>query len=324
MRRPWPSALAKVIKTIYFRSEPKMSIMATPLNNVRTILATGLTGFIGGHLLDRLLLAQYNVVAIHRRTEIKTLSIHPNLLWVTLDEAMIGIAKQKYDAIIHLATSYHAGGDLCKLIDSNLIMPLKLLELAIKHEIQLFINTDSFWAKKGLNYSHMRPYIKSKNDFMCWAKLAVECETVSTLRIVNMRLEHVYGPNDSMQKFVPQTLSSLIAGRDLVLTKGEQLRDFVHVYDVVEAYLEILGSRMAFAQRITEIQVGTGKVNSIRSFVEMAKSISGSISTIEFGGLPYREGEIMCSSADIQVLSRLGWRPSYSIEMGIKNTLASL
>ncbi|EDM2890084.1 CDP-abequose synthase, partial [Salmonella enterica subsp. enterica serovar Typhimurium] len=61
------------------------------------------------------------------------------------------------------------------------------------------------------------------------------------ISFVNMRLEHVYGPGDGENKFIPYIIDCLNKKQSCVkCTTGEQIRDFIFVDDVVNAYLTIL------------------------------------------------------------------------------------
>lgn len=287
--------------------------------NGRTIALTGATGFVGRHLLLGLLATGYTVIALHRRNTTAELIQHARLTWSPLSQAAAMFARHRINATCHLATSYGTGTALAEVVTSNIVMPLQLLELAIGHGCPLFVSTDSFFAKAALDYPHMRPYIESKGQFLGWAKLAAS--SAPTVKVVNARLEHVYGTGDGPQKFVPHVLSKLLANELLKLTPGDQRRDFIHVTDVVTAYLAILESADLLPRGLSEVQVGTGESHTVRDFVETARSLSGSSSFLEFGAHPHREREIMRSEADTARLRTLGWRPSHSLASGIGEVL---
>ena len=78
-------------------------------------------------------------------------------------------------------------------------------------------------------------------------------------------------------------------------------------------------------EAFTEFDVGTGEQISVRNFVE---TIYGKILTkksiktaLNFGALPYREGEFMDIIEDVKPLYDLGWKPQVSIEEGISKIL---
>lgn len=288
----------------------------------KTIAITGATGFIGGHLLEALLSAGHKVVPLHRRESTGGLRRHDRLFWTALEDASACFKQHRPDVFIHVATCYNAGDSLAELVASNVLMPLRLLELAIAQGCPLFINTDTFFSKPEFNYSHKRSYIQSKEEFMRWAVIATEEKPA--IKVVNIRLEHVYGPGDGTQKFIPQVLAKLMVNDALELSPGEQLRDFVYVDDVVEAYMTILRFGENLPTGPTEIQVGTGTTHSVRNLVELARSLCRSKSKLDFGAQPYRNREIMCSFADTDALKALGWTPRYTLESGLRDTLDAM
>lgn len=288
----------------------------------QTVVLTGATGFIGAHLLERLLAAGHTVVPLHRRASTEGLRRHDRLFWTGVEDAEACFKQRRPDAVIHVATCYGVGVSLTEMVASNVLLPLRLLELAAAQGCPLFVNTDSFFSKPEFNYQHMRSYIQSKNEFMRWAVLAAEA--TPAIKVVNTRLEHVYGPGDGTHKFIPHVLAKLLANDTLALSPGGQLRDFVHLDDVVDAYLTILKFGENLPPGPTEIQVGTGTVHSVRTLVELARSLCRSTSKLDFGAQPYRNREIMCSAADTAVLTALGWVPRHTLASGLRDTLENM
>ena len=270
-------------------------------------------------MLEGLLSEGYSVIALHRRNSTESLRQHERLTWIAWAEVEACFDQRCPNAVIHLATCYGTDASLGDIVASNIFMPLRLLELAKAKGSTLFINTDSFYAKSEYDYSHMRPYIQSKRDFARWAFLAAEGDT--TFKVVNARLEHVYGPGDDTKKFIPYMLDKLAVHETLALTPGEQLRDFVHVEDVVSAYLTILKAGPHLPPDLAEVQVGTGRAHSVRELVETARHLSASRSRLDFTAYPYRDQEIMCSVADNATLMQLGWTPVFNLSAGLKKTI---
>ena len=297
-------------------------LTARGLVSGRTIVLTGATGFVGGHLLTGLLAAGYSVFALHRRPTADGLRCEAGLTWLPLADAATLFKRQRIEAVCHLATAYGNGMALTEVIESNVLMPLRLLEFATEGACPLFVSTDTFFAKPEFNYPHMRSYIESKRQFIRWAELAAA--SAPATKVVNARLEHVYGPDDGPQKFVPYVLRELQANAPLALTPGDQQRDFVHVDDVVGAYLRILASAKAHPTGLREIQIGTGESHTVRTFVETAQISCGSTSMLNFGAYPHRLQEIMHSQADITVLRTLGWNPVHSLTSGIRAVLKGM
>lgn len=131
----------------------------------------------------------------------------------------------------------------------------------------------------------------------------------------------MYGPADSQNKFVPGILNDLMNNKEkILLTGGIQKRDFIFVYDVVDAYCEVVKNIETFKKNI-EIEVGTGKETTIKDFVILLKELTTSNSILEFGALPYRKNEIMESKANNTLLHHLGWKPKFGLKDGLSELI---
>lgn len=286
------------------------------------IAVTGGNGFIGTKVVSMLLDNGHTVFALRHEEKQKNLKQHERLFWTGPELFMQTLRTICFDSVIHLATSYGHQQPLSNIIKTNILLPIEIFEIANSGGCKTFINTDTFFSREGLDYQHMKPYIQSKKNAIKWLRLMTERDP--EIRIINARLEHVYGPGDSTEKFVPMILSQMLAHETLHLTSGEQLRDFIYVKDVAEAYSALVDFHSEVASGLTEFGIGSGKVVSIRSFVEKAHAITKSKSQVNFGSLPYRNQEIMHSLADIRKITSLGWRPTVSLSAGIRATLHAI
>lgn len=288
------------------------------MNDCSSVIVTGATGFVGGHLLRRLLADGVMVYAISRTAE--QASQHENLTWVTWQTYSDKISvDQRLDAVFHLATSYGNGGESrSEVLCANTTQPIELFAYAKKRGANLIINADSFFGKPRYQYQHLRNYIESKALLVEKAKILIEDTNIS---FVNLRLEHVFGANDNERKFVPNYIKRLVNENDRIkLTDGLQKRDFIYVDDVVNAFLVVFSehSRIGF----TEYEVGTGRSTELKKFCIMLAELAGtSISRLDFGAIPQRPNEIMDSAADISSLSSLGWSPLWDLPSALSDLM---
>ncbi|MER0045902.1 NAD-dependent epimerase/dehydratase [Pectobacterium odoriferum] len=287
------------------------------------VIVTGASGFIGNFLVDNLISKGYSVIAISRSPKPKK-GQDNKLQWCNWENISQLLENGDFGvkAIFHLATDYGrnaAGKNYSEIENANVVNPLKLLDLAIKYKINKFISTDSFFSKPEFNYQHMRPYILTKSSFNEWGR---HLSCVHDLFFLNVRLEHVYGPNDNKDKFIPYLINSLKKEERLKCTSCEQKRDFVYISDVIDAYMTILDAD--FSKKYTEIQVGTGHSIPLRDFIDfLIKELNCSSDLIEFDGIPQRENEIMNSYANLDSLSKLNWNAKISYQDGIKMLLSA-
>jgi CDP-paratose synthetase len=236
----------------------------------RTALLTGATGFLGSHLLKALLSAGYKVVILKRTTS-DTWRIANFLNQVTsydIDSVPLTQAfeDQRIDGVIHTACHYGRNGDSAhQIVETNLMLGLKLLDAASLFNADTFLNTDTFFNTNTLLQKHLHIYRLSEKQFVEWLY-----QSSDKIQIINLKLEHLYGPLDDTAKFMPWVLSQLEQKVEIInLTAGGQLRDFIYVDDVVSAYLATL-QKAAQLPAFNEFDVGTGVITSVRKLVENA------------------------------------------------------
>ena len=243
---------------------------------------------------------------------------HPNLTLFNLDFENLDdlFAVSDIDFIIHTATEYgRLQSSFNALLDTNFIYQMRLIEIGIKYGVKGFINTDSYFNKKDSIYSYLQNYSLSKRNLVYWLH-----QLSNHIQVLNIILEHIYGPSDNDDKFIPK-INQDIAIKELLyipLTAGNQKRDFIYVDDVASAYIFILHYIMQEKFKYKTFEVGTGESISVRNLMKKIKIISGSKSVLRFGDIEYRNDEIMDSKAENSNLIDLGWRPLVSLENGIK------
>ena len=284
------------------------------------VLLTGAQGFVGSNVLIALSKAGHEIVAIKRSISnlpalIKDLK---GIIWINSDQNFYSTLESlgKFDVVVHLATNY--GGKNINWIDiefDNVVFPLKILQFSINNGCNIFINTDTFFSRSEYSYAHMEEYISTKKHFSSWGLLATTRNPEFVF--INARLEHVYGPGDSKEKFTMWLLENLISNKkEIKLTTCKQKRDFIYIDDVVEAYLSIVNNA-ASLKGYSDIGIGTGISVPLKDFILTAKYITGSSTELHFGALPQRKGEIMSSQADSKILNSFGWTSKIDIVDGL-------
>jgi len=292
------------------------------MNKKPNVLLTGATGFLGSHLLPRLINENYDVIILKRSFDsvckIKKLLSRfrsYDLDAIDIEDVFKG---NRIDVIVHIATDY--GKDIfdgqnrvIRLINANIEFPARLLELASRYKIRYFINTHTASHSKYLFYS------ATKNAFL---EIAYFYSANYDFKFVNMIIEYIYGENDDDIKFIPSVINKILNGEKIEASGGEQERDFIYVGDVVNAYMLLLSQMDKIKESHTEFNVGTGNVMSFKSFVEKIEEAIGSKALISWGVVPYRKNELFYSKADISRINKiLGWHPEISLDQGLLNTV---
>ncbi len=284
-----------------------------------TILITGATGFLGSHLVKRLLNNGNQVIIVKRSFSntwrLKT--ILPQLIAYDLDKVNIEKVFEDFlsiDAIIHTATCYGRNKEpIHNLGETNTLFPLRLLETAIEAKILTFINTDTVLDK------FLNPYALSKKHFMEWGQYFANSQKI---RFINIQLEHMYGGDDDDSKFTSYLIKSCLNNvEEIDLTAGEQKRDFIYIDDVVFAYLILLNKANQRPDYFQNYELGSGQAVSIRELVETIHYMTQSTTKLNFGVIPYRPQEVMFSQADIRELQTFNWSPQYTLKQGLEQTI---
>jgi CDP-paratose synthetase len=224
--------------------------------------------------------------------------------------------EQNIDVVIHTATNYgRKNSRISKIVDDNILFGLRIFETALENNTDIFFNTDTLQDK------FLSDYTLSKKQFVEWLRFFNKRKKI---KIVNLRLEHLYGSGDDNTKFVVWLMEQMLSGRNEInLTHGDQKRDFINIDDVVNVFLLLL-RRTEILPGFCEFDVGTGEQISIREFVLKLKDTIELIYNkpisinLNFGAIPYRKGEMMEVAEDITPLLNLGWKPNILLSEGLK------
>jgi CDP-paratose synthetase len=284
------------------------------------IVITGASGFLGTALIKRLHNDGINVIALKKRRmnrRVPTDYIGEYVYYDYVEELKYLVNWTKVHAIVHLATSY-GRNNKTELEECNLELPLRLLSLANNNHISFFLNADSFFSDVPDQYSYLTDYRTSKRNFREQAKNICVNTQIS---FINLRIFHMYGPNDNDGKFVyemARKMKNNIAEIDL--TNGSHLRDFIYIDDVVSAFACVLANSNKFRSGFTNLDVCSNSKTSIKQFLLKMKAIYGSTTKLNFGALKTRKGEEYLEKipSDNSDLLNLGWTINYPLDRGLK------
>ncbi len=136
---------------------------------------------------------------------------------------------------------------------------------------------------------------------------------------ITARLFTVYGPGEHNGRLLPSLLKAGCDGTHLPLTAGEQRRDFTYVEDVAEGLLRLA---VAESQPGEVVNLATGKLTTVRAFIETAASILNiPENKLQFGAIPTRVEEMQHAPVTVDRLRRLtDWTPEPEIAEGIQLT----
>lgn len=287
------------------------------MNATKTLLLTGGTGFLGSNLLRRLVAGNFRIYVLTRQTSSlwRISDLLDRVILVEAEKTSFEefFQHQPIDVILHCATNFGRRDiEPTDMLEANLILPLRLLQVGSKNGVSCFINTDTILDKR-VSY-----YALSKSQLKEWLKAYSDRMTC-----INVALEHFYGPFDDQTKFVTYIIRSLVQEvASIDLTQGEQKRDFIFIDDVTDAFARIINHGIGLQPGYFSYEIGTRDTIEIREFVTLVKSLIGNTTTaLNFGAIPYRENEVMASNVDASAIERLGWKPRFSLRDGLWKTI---
>lgn len=282
------------------------------------ILITGASGYLGSQLTKRLVADGHKVSLLLRETSslARLSSCYEDCIierYSHLSEIRMIVKRVDPEIVIHTACLYGRNGELIyDLLEANLLFGITIIDAIIKLDLSAkFINTDTC-----LN-ADLDAYSLSKSQFTSWGR-AKSHSSNSPLTFINVRLQQFYGPGDDVSKLPNFILQKCFHNsEDIELTDGTQLRDFIYIDDVVEAFNKII-LNLVDLERFVQIDLGSGVSVPVREFVEQIHLESKSTCKLKFGYIKQRPGEPNECIAVPTFLYELGWKPTYSLTEGVK------
>lgn len=298
------------------------------------VLVTGGAGFIGSHIVDRLIELDHQVVVIDDLStgNLDNLSDHARFFQQSIcdQEAHHTIRKFVPDIIVHAAAQISVSDSMInpvKDIDVNLAGLLNILNACPQDKLPyfLFISTGGaiYGEQKTIPADESHPiqpasvYAQSKYCSELYLDL---WQRVYGLTYGSLRLANVYGPrqNPHGEAGVVAIFSKkLLAGEQpKIFGTGEFTRDYVYVEDVVAA-VEL----MIHKQDQGIYNIGTGLETSVNElYKQVASALNSDLQPIY---AEQRPGELTRSSISSQkIQNHLHWQAKVSFAEGIKETVA--
>jgi len=298
------------------------------------ILVTGAAGFIGSHLVERLLEVGHEVVGVDAFTGYYSRErkegnlaraagaedfrlMEGDLLDLDLDDLLRGV-----DGVAHLAAESGVraswGDNFSRYLERNVAATQRLLEALSGQSVERFVfaSSSSVYgsvdgpAKETASLRPASPYGLSKLAAEELVKLYARQRGVPA---TILRYFTVYGPRQRPDMALSRFISAALRGEPLrVFGDGSQMREMTYVSDVVDATVAALEAPPGGTYN-----VGGGARATINDLIEHVRHALGTTVEVSYG--PAAEGDVYSTWADLELVERkLNYRPRVSLEEGIK------
>lgn len=289
------------------------------------VLVTGGAGFIGSHIVDKLLErgAQafvYDLAAVRHRCPVKGAEFIPGSI---LDLESLMAAMSGMDAVFHLAAvadvkDVHENPHYAEIV--NVRGTMNVLEAARRAKVRRVIYGSSTWvySEAGEDIVDEDTPLRPPTHFYTATKLASEyyCNAYDKLYGVEttvLRFGIPYGPRARGGAVIPIFAGKAVKGEPLTIAgDGCQFRQFVYVEDLAEG--TVLALKPIAAHRTYNLD-GAEKI-TIRRIAEAIQSIVGQVEIRYVEGRPGDFGGKECLSR--RAKEELGWEPKTSFEEGLR------
>ncbi len=300
---------------------------------IKTVLLTGATGFIGSHLLARLLEEGYQVVALKRSFSdtwrIENLLDRAKFYDVDKSGLELPFKENKIEGVAHLAGTYvkkhQTVADVEGLIDNNVRFPSQICQLCVKHGVKYFVNTGTFFEydisdRPIREDDRKKPYNLYAASKMAFGEVLKFHAQEHDFKVVDFKLSSTFGEKDN-EKLMVFLIKSLLSGAEVEMSGGEQRWNFTYVKDTVQAYLRAL-ENFDKIEEYESFDVGYSEAYSIREVVKKLEKIAGGKKLkVAWGAKPYIKNEIFYANCDNSKIKRvLGWKPVFGIDSGLAAT----
>ncbi|BET67000.1 GDP-mannose 4,6-dehydratase [Opitutales bacterium ASA1] len=306
------------------------------------ILVTGAAGFIGSHLVDRLLADGHEVLGLDdfdpfypaetKRENLRDASKHPRFRLIDADLCepetwtdLAEILESRCRCIVHLAAKAGVRPSLADPIGyhaTNLTGTLRLLEFARHHgnpHVVLAssssvygVNSRVPWREDDHDLQPISPYASSK---LAMEQAARVYASAYGQRIVALRFFTVYGPRQRPDLAIAKFARRMRAGLPIpVFGDGSTRRDYTFVDDIVDG---IVRAMRYDASPFEVINLGNHRTVSLREMIDTLADVFGIDPILE--ELPPQTGDVPQTWADVTRASRLlGWKPKTDFASGIR------
>jgi nucleoside-diphosphate-sugar epimerase len=292
---------------------------------VSRVLLTGARGFIGRHAVAPLLAAGHEVHAV---TAAEAAPADDRITWHSADllESADVAREVSADVLVHLAWyvepgQYWTSPLNVRWVEASLALLRAFAAAGGRRAVLAGTSAEYDWSAAGERCREyetpLRPATLYGAAKFGLHAVAERYAAEAAFQLVWGRIFFVYGPGEPEGRLVPSVGRALLAGEPVPTTRGEQVRDFMHVEDVGGAF-----ARLADADVTGAVNVASGEGVTVARVVNELAEAAGHSELLRPGALPEREGDPPRLVADVTRLrDEAGFVPRIGLADGLRSTL---
>ncbi|GAA0181786.1 NAD(P)-dependent oxidoreductase [Clostridium sediminicola] len=295
-------------------------------------LVTGAAGFIGSHLVRRLLEEGAQVAVIVRKStklwKLNDIKNHISICYGDIQdkdslEKIISSYKPEY--VFHLA-AYGVNSqnkDYYKAIRTNIVGSVNIMELLSKTGSEKIINIGSSSEYGLINGPQTEDGVLNPLNIYGSTKAAAtiimhQIARTNDQNIVTIRPFGLFGEREEQHKIFSFIITSILKGQEVKLTSCQQFRDYIYVENLVDAM--ILACKSGIKNEI--FNIGSGKVEKLEYYVNKIFELTKSDLKPKYGYYTQREGDMWCPCPNVdKIKTLLQWDIKISFEKGLNKTI---
>ncbi len=292
-------------------------------------IVTGGSGFIGSHVVDKLVDAGHEVIVLDHRVKPHRDDVEFRDVDI-IDYSSVLETTKGCDYIFHLAAASnvnHVVEQPVYSVELNVIGTVNILEAARQNNCKRVFFASTVWVYTGCNGTYVNEetpfFMPGAGHIYSSSKIACEFLICDYRKLYGvpftiLRYGIPYGPRMRMELVIPIFLKKAFNGEPLTLSgDGSQYRNFIYVEDLADAHLVALKEEAE--NQIFNLE-GMRRV----TIKEMAKTIQRLVDTeVRIEYLPARPGDYEGKEASNDKIKRLlGWEPRIDFEEGMKKTIS--
>jgi nucleoside-diphosphate-sugar epimerase len=299
----------------------------------KRLLITGASGFIGSHLVRRMVEENAEVNIIVRDGSdlwridslLKDIKIHRADLRDS-EKIDVYIRKIKPDYVFNMA-AYGVDSrqkDYFIAANTNIIGTMNMLNPLISVGCKKFLNIGTcmeYGDKKEIikETTHLEPFNIYGSTKAASTILAHQIAGENNIDIVTLRAYGVFGENEGNHKFFPHIILSILNNADVDLTGCEQYRDYSYIENLIDGFV-LAAQNDAVKNEI--FNIGTGIIHPLKYYVDKVFEKMETVKKPNYGAIPYRSGEVWKPHPDISKIQKiLGWAPKIGFDEGLDRTI---